>query len=101
MDSESLSFLIDQKADLENVPPAENLAKVSQNSPAFSKLDLLSSVASQGVTMSKLGGERINFTCFHSQNEKASVWLLWNHLHMLLSSKVSCGFTLAFLCVCV
>lgn len=68
MDSESLSFLIDQKADLENVPPAENLAKVSQNSPAFSKPDIiLSSVASQGITMSKLvwyGRERINFTCF-------------------------------------
>ncbi|NXW20901.1 TPX2B protein, partial [Circaetus pectoralis] len=45
----------DQKADLENVPPAENLAKVSQNSPAFSKPDIiLSSVASQGITMSKL-----------------------------------------------
>ncbi|NXE83818.1 TPX2 protein, partial [Cochlearius cochlearius] len=27
----------DQKANLENVPPAENLAKVLQNSPAFSK----------------------------------------------------------------
>ncbi|NXW34008.1 TPX2B protein, partial [Phaetusa simplex] len=45
----------DQKADLENVPPAENLAKVLQNSPAFSKSDIvLSSVTSQGVTMSKL-----------------------------------------------
>ncbi|NWZ56912.1 TPX2B protein, partial [Haliaeetus albicilla] len=45
----------DQKADLENVPPAENLAKVSQNSPAFSKPDIiLSSVASQEITMSKL-----------------------------------------------
>ncbi|NXV52719.1 TPX2 protein, partial [Uria aalge] len=45
----------DQKANLENVPPAENLAKVSQNSPAFSKPDIvLSSVTSQGVTMSKL-----------------------------------------------
>ena len=68
MYSESLSFLTDQKANLENVPPAENLAKVSQNSPAFSKPDIiLSSVTSQGITMSKLawcGGERKNFTCF-------------------------------------
>ncbi|XP_009927346.1 targeting protein for Xklp2 isoform X4 [Haliaeetus albicilla] len=48
----------DQKADLENVPPAENLAKVSQNSPAFSKPDIiLSSVASQGITMSESHGE--------------------------------------------
>ncbi|NXN75317.1 TPX2B protein, partial [Himantopus himantopus] len=44
----------DQKANLENVPPAENLAKVSQNSLAFSKPDILSSVTSQGITMSKL-----------------------------------------------
>ncbi|NXF56056.1 TPX2 protein, partial [Oceanites oceanicus] len=45
----------DQKANLENVPPAENLAKVSQNSPAFSKPDIiLSSVTTQGITMSKL-----------------------------------------------
>ncbi|NXG85081.1 TPX2B protein, partial [Stercorarius parasiticus] len=45
----------DQKANLENVPPAENLAKVSQNSAAFSKSDIvLSSVTSQGVSMSKL-----------------------------------------------
>lgn len=62
MYSESLSFLTDQKTNLENVPPAENLAKVSQNSPAFSKSDtVLSSVTSQGITMSKLatvsGGE--------------------------------------------
>ncbi|NWS62320.1 TPX2B protein, partial [Chunga burmeisteri] len=45
----------DQKANLENVPPAENLAKVSQNSPAFSKPDIiLSSVTSQGITVGKL-----------------------------------------------
>ncbi|NXF40021.1 TPX2B protein, partial [Nyctibius bracteatus] len=45
----------DQKANLENIPPAENLAEVLQNSPAFSKPDIiLSSVASQEVTMSKL-----------------------------------------------
>ncbi|NXK23231.1 TPX2 protein, partial [Arenaria interpres] len=44
----------DQKANLENVPPAENLAKVSQNSPAFSKPDIiLSSVTSQGIPMSE------------------------------------------------
>ncbi|NXQ79113.1 TPX2B protein, partial [Nyctibius grandis] len=48
----------DQKANLENVPPAENLAEVSQNSPAFSKPDIiLSSVASQEVTMSESHGE--------------------------------------------
>ncbi|NWI37248.1 TPX2B protein, partial [Picathartes gymnocephalus] len=45
----------DQKANLENVPPAENLAKVSHSSPAFSKPDvILSSVPSQEVAMSKL-----------------------------------------------
>ncbi|NXJ71224.1 TPX2 protein, partial [Rostratula benghalensis] len=44
----------DQKANLENVPPAENLAKVLQNSPAFSKPDIiLSSVTPQGITMSE------------------------------------------------
>ncbi|XP_050763137.1 targeting protein for Xklp2 isoform X4 [Gymnogyps californianus] len=48
----------DQKANLENVPPAENLAKVSQNSPAFSKPDIiLSSVTSQGITMTESHGE--------------------------------------------
>ncbi|XP_013813777.2 targeting protein for Xklp2 isoform X2 [Apteryx mantelli] len=41
----------DQQANLENVPPAENLATVLQNSPAFSKPDIpLSSVTSQGIT---------------------------------------------------
>ncbi|NWZ37455.1 TPX2B protein, partial [Brachypodius atriceps] len=45
----------DQKADLENVPPAENLAGVSHCSPAFSKPDvILSSVSSQEVAISKL-----------------------------------------------
>ncbi|NWX37407.1 TPX2B protein, partial [Notiomystis cincta] len=45
----------DQKANLENVPPAENLAKISHSSPAFSKPDvILSSVPSQEVAMSKL-----------------------------------------------
>ncbi|NWY25904.1 TPX2 protein, partial [Pheucticus melanocephalus] len=45
----------DEKANLENVPPAENLAKVSHCSPALSKPDVvLSSVPSQEVAMSKL-----------------------------------------------
>ncbi|NWY45127.1 TPX2B protein, partial [Sylvia atricapilla] len=45
----------DQKANLENVPPAENLAKASHWSPAFSKPDvILSSIPSQEVVMSKL-----------------------------------------------
>ncbi|NWR82828.1 TPX2 protein, partial [Furnarius figulus] len=45
----------DQKANLENIPPAENLAKVLQSSPAFSKPDvILSSITSQEVAMSKL-----------------------------------------------
>ncbi|XP_062445455.1 targeting protein for Xklp2 isoform X4 [Rhea pennata] len=40
----------DRQANLENVPPADNLPRVLQNSPACSKLDsLLSSVTSQGV----------------------------------------------------
>ncbi|PKU27033.1 targeting protein for xklp2 isoform x1 [Limosa lapponica baueri] len=44
----------DQKANLENVPPAENLAKVSQNSSAFSKPDIiLSSVTPQEIPMSE------------------------------------------------
>ncbi|KFV05313.1 Targeting protein for Xklp2-B, partial [Pterocles gutturalis] len=47
----------DQKANLENVPPAENLAKVSLNSPAFSKPDIiLSSVTPQGITASESHG---------------------------------------------
>ncbi|NXL69218.1 TPX2B protein, partial [Leptocoma aspasia] len=41
----------DQKANLENVPPAENLAKVSHCSPACSKPDV---ILSQEVAMSKL-----------------------------------------------
>uniref|UniRef100_A0A8C8AAW5 TPX2 microtubule nucleation factor n=1 Tax=Otus sunia TaxID=257818 RepID=A0A8C8AAW5_9STRI len=48
----------DQKANLENVPPVENLAKVSQNSPAFSKPDIiLSSVTSQEITSESRGEE--------------------------------------------
>nr|XP_054500455.1 targeting protein for Xklp2 isoform X3 [Agelaius phoeniceus] len=48
----------DEKANLENVPPAENLAKVSHCSPAFSKPDvILSSVPSQEVAMSENDGE--------------------------------------------
>ncbi|XP_032930516.1 targeting protein for Xklp2 isoform X1 [Catharus ustulatus] len=46
----------DQKANLENVPPAENL--ISHCSPAFSKPDvILSSVLSQEVVMSKSDDE--------------------------------------------
>ncbi|NWZ67117.1 TPX2B protein, partial [Acrocephalus arundinaceus] len=45
----------DQKANLENVPPEENLAKVSHCSPGLLKPDvILSSVPSQEVAMSKL-----------------------------------------------
>ncbi|KFW77729.1 Targeting protein for Xklp2-B, partial [Manacus vitellinus] len=44
----------DQKANMENIPPAENVAKVSQNSPAYTKPDVLSAFTSQGVAMSKL-----------------------------------------------
>ncbi|NXN88774.1 TPX2 protein, partial [Bombycilla garrulus] len=45
----------DQKADLENVPPAENLAEASHCSPALSKPDIImSSVPSQEVATSKL-----------------------------------------------
>ncbi|KAM4891333.1 targeting protein for Xklp2 isoform 3-T3 [Sylvia borin] len=48
----------DQKANLENVPPAENLAEVSHCSPAFSKPDvILSSAPSQEVVMSESNGE--------------------------------------------
>ncbi|NWV18137.1 TPX2B protein, partial [Origma solitaria] len=48
----------DQKANLENVPPGENLAKVSPSSPAFSKPDvILSSVPSQEVAKSESDGE--------------------------------------------
>ncbi|NXB12466.1 TPX2B protein, partial [Cnemophilus loriae] len=44
----------DQKANLENIPPAENLAKASHSSPAVSKPDvILSSVPSQEIAMSK------------------------------------------------
>ncbi|NXC74664.1 TPX2B protein, partial [Anhinga anhinga] len=50
-DVHNVDSWFDQKANLENVPPAANLAKVSQNSPAFSKPDVtLSSVASQEIT---------------------------------------------------
>ncbi|NXH75555.1 TPX2 protein, partial [Hydrobates tethys] len=57
-DVHSADSWFDQKANVENVPPAENLAKVSQNSPAFSKPDIiLSSVTSQGITMSESHGE--------------------------------------------
>ncbi|KFQ31401.1 Targeting protein for Xklp2-B, partial [Merops nubicus] len=58
----------DQKANLENISPAENLAKVSQNSPAVSKPDIiLSSVESQGVAMSKLAWGEDNGQAEHVQ----------------------------------
>ncbi|NWS15864.1 TPX2B protein, partial [Pachyramphus minor] len=44
----------DQKANMENIPPAENVAKVSQGSPVYTKPDVLSVFTSQGVAMSKL-----------------------------------------------
>lgn len=48
----------DEKANLENVPPAENLAEVSPCSPAFSKPDvILSSVPSREVGMSESDSE--------------------------------------------
>ncbi|KAM7005086.1 targeting protein for Xklp2 isoform 3-T3 [Passerculus sandwichensis] len=48
----------DEKANLENVPPAENVAKVSHCSPALSKPDVvLSSVPSQEVAKSENDGE--------------------------------------------
>ncbi|NXK48756.1 TPX2B protein, partial [Chauna torquata] len=60
----------DQQANLENVPPAENLANILQNSPAFSKPDvILSSVTSQGITMSESHGEEDG----DAENVQASV----------------------------
>ncbi|XP_033922797.1 targeting protein for Xklp2 isoform X2 [Melopsittacus undulatus] len=47
----------DQKANLENIPPAGNLAHGSQNSPAFSKPDIILSVTSQDITMGEGHGE--------------------------------------------
>ncbi|XP_030358911.1 targeting protein for Xklp2 isoform X1 [Strigops habroptila] len=41
----------DQKANLENVPPAANMANASQSNPAFSKPDIILSVTSQEITM--------------------------------------------------
>ncbi|NXI70349.1 TPX2 protein, partial [Anseranas semipalmata] len=65
----------DQQANLENVPPAENLAKVLQNSPALSKPDIvLSSVTSQGITMSKLAqGESHGEEDGEAENVQANV----------------------------
>ncbi|XP_074776226.1 targeting protein for Xklp2 isoform X2 [Athene noctua] len=55
-DGHSADSWFDQKANLENVPPVENLAKVSQNSPAFSKPDIiLSSVTSKEITSESHG----------------------------------------------
>ncbi|XP_047906554.2 targeting protein for Xklp2 isoform X3 [Anser cygnoides] len=48
----------DQQANLENVPPAENQAKILQKSPAFSKPDTVcSSATSQEITMAENCGE--------------------------------------------
>ncbi|XP_035199931.1 targeting protein for Xklp2 isoform X2 [Oxyura jamaicensis] len=48
----------DQQANLENVPPAENQAKILQNSPAFSKPGIgCSSATSQEITMDETCGE--------------------------------------------
>ncbi|NWU96083.1 TPX2B protein, partial [Upupa epops] len=50
-DVQNADSWFDQRANLENVPPTENLSKVLQNSPAFSKPDIiLSSVTSQEIT---------------------------------------------------
>lgn len=52
------SFLADQQANLENIPPAENRAKILQSSPALSKPDAVcSSATSQEITMGKLAGD--------------------------------------------
>ncbi|XP_074965095.1 targeting protein for Xklp2 isoform X1 [Phalacrocorax aristotelis] len=57
-DVHNVDSWFDQKANLENVPPVANLAKVSQNSPAFSKPDItLSSVTSQEITSESHGEE--------------------------------------------
>ncbi|NWI89659.1 TPX2 protein, partial [Pitta sordida] len=57
-DIQNTDSWFDQKADLENVPPAENLVKASQKSPAFSKPDVvLSSFTSQDVEMTESSSE--------------------------------------------
>ncbi|XP_068006318.1 targeting protein for Xklp2 isoform X3 [Melanerpes formicivorus] len=48
-DAQNPDSWFDQKANLENVPPGANLAKVSLNSPALTRPDLLSSCPSQEV----------------------------------------------------
>uniref|UniRef100_A0A8B9SMA4 TPX2 microtubule nucleation factor n=1 Tax=Anas platyrhynchos TaxID=8839 RepID=A0A8B9SMA4_ANAPL len=48
----------DQQANLENIPPAENRAKILQSSPALSKPDAVcSSATSQEITMAENCGE--------------------------------------------
>ncbi|XP_065705838.1 targeting protein for Xklp2 isoform X1 [Patagioenas fasciata] len=47
----------DQRTNLENVPPAENLAKTSLTSPALSKPDVLPLVTSQEIKTSESCGE--------------------------------------------
>ncbi|NXI40518.1 TPX2 protein, partial [Galbula dea] len=63
-DGHNADSWFDQIANLENVPPAENLAKVSQNSPAFSKPDIiLSSVTPQGITSESHGEDNDQAEC--------------------------------------
>ncbi|XP_050170109.1 targeting protein for Xklp2 isoform X1 [Myiozetetes cayanensis] len=47
----------DLKANMENIPPAENVAKLSQSSPAYTKPDVLSICTSQGAAMNESNGE--------------------------------------------
>ncbi|NWX20426.1 TPX2B protein, partial [Aegotheles bennettii] len=56
-DVQNADSWFDKKANLENVPPAENVAKMVQSIPAFSKPDVQSLVTSQEVTMSESHGE--------------------------------------------
>ncbi|NWU77752.1 TPX2B protein, partial [Onychorhynchus coronatus] len=56
-DVHSADSWFDQKANMENIPPAENLAKVSQSSSAYTKPDVLSVFTSQGVAMSESSSE--------------------------------------------
>ncbi|NXH13800.1 TPX2B protein, partial [Bucco capensis] len=57
-DGHNADSWFDQKANLENVPPAENLAKISHQSPALSKPDIiLSSVTPQGITTESHGDQ--------------------------------------------
>lgn len=100
-------FFTDQQANLENIPPAENLAKVLQNSPAFSKPALiLSSVTSQGMTKSKLaqdGEEGINFPCFFTREMKKhqSGYFGAIFLYCCVAKSHVASFLHSSVCVCV